>query len=322
MSEKQFTLQVATKASEVPQIIDDSWCSLFNTPEFYATHAIDHQAYFFSLRDEASQMIVGRSHFAEFSPGHFASPLRGTFGGIEAVTNDLAMLEQFIRDIENHFIFIGAKSLQLALIPFAHKPAFSSCLTNTLVRLGYKIELFDLNYSMVVLAGNLVDRMDRNKQTRLRKCQREGMSFSLCQSPNQCRAAYDAILANRESKGYQLSMSYDQIANMANTFSNRFKFFTITHHSIIIAGAVCIAISSNVLYVFYWGDVPGYETFSPVVLLADGIYTFAQKNGFSILDAGRSTDLSVPNIGLIRFKEELGFEASLKLTVKKSFEYA
>ena len=322
MSKKLFALQVATKASEVPHIIDDSWCSLFNTPEFYEIHAKDCRAYFFSLQDDAKQMIVGRSHFAEASPGHFASPLRGTFGGIEAVTNDLAMLEQFIRDIENHLILVGAKSLQLSLIPFSHKPAFSSCLINTLVRLGYQIELFDLNYSMAVLPGNLLDRMERNNQKRLRKCQREGMSFTHCQSPNECRAAYDAILANRESKGYQLSMSFDQIASMENTCSNRFRFFTITNHGKIIAGAVCIAISSKVLYVFYWGDVPGYETFSPVVLLADGIYTFAQKNGFDILDVGRSTDLSEPNLGLIRFKENLGFEASLKLTVKKTFVYA
>jgi len=308
---------MATTPAEVTVVPAAAWFSIFNTPEFFGLHATGRRACFFSLWDEASQQIVGRAHFTETTPGHFRSPFRGTFGGFEADGTDMRLIEGFVQDTERQLGELGAKSLEVALKPFAHAPAFSACLFNVLTRRGYTMPVGDLSYAMQVLPGSMVDRMERNNQKKVRKCQREGFVFARCETPEGCRAAYDAVAVNRASKGYVISMTYDQITDMVQAFPGRFHFFTITHAGKVIAGAVCIAINSEVLYVFYWGDLPGYETFSPVVLLAEGIYAFAQQLGFRVFDVGRSTENGVPNPGLIRFKEKLGFEASLKLTFRK-----
>jgi lipid II:glycine glycyltransferase (peptidoglycan interpeptide bridge formation enzyme) len=49
----------------------------------------------------------------------------------------------------------------------------------------------------------------------------------------------------------------------------------------------------------------------------EGVYNFAQKQGFRILDLGISSENSLPNYGLIRFKENLGSYSALKLSFEK-----
>jgi predicted N-acyltransferase len=175
----------------------------------------------------------------------------------------------------------------------------------------------DLSYALRIDARPMIDRMQRNNQKKLRKCQREGFVVAKAETPKDQWDAYEAVAVNRRSRGYQISMTYEQLEDLAQRFPGRVHYFFVKHRANVIAGAVCIAVSRQVLYVFYWGDIPGYEIFSPVVMLAQAIHDFAKDAGFSVLDVGRSTDDSVPNVGLIRFKEKLGFEASLKLTFKK-----
>lgn len=316
-SEKNYTLEMTQAFDTVPPAQDTGWFSIFNTPEFFWLHKGGSRGCFMSLRDQGTGKIVGRVHFTETEPGRFISPFRGTFGGFEFAETDMRLIECFVHEAERHLVEMGARSIEVALKPFAHAPAACSCLFNVLARRGYALTVQDLSYALQVLPGGMEPRMQRNNQKKLRKCQREGFVFVVAETPEQQRAAYDAVALNRSSKGYAISMTYEQVCRMQQLYPDRIHFFTVTHGSAVIAGAVCIAVSRDILYVFYWGDIPGFETFSPVVLLADGIYAFAQQRGFQLLDAGRSTDKSVPNTGLIRFKEKLGFEASLKLTFRK-----
>ena len=319
-SEKKYSLEAYSVGDQIPPSMEVGWLSIFNAPQFFSLHAAGRRGGYFFYRDDASQAIVGRAHFTETSQGHFISPLRGTFGGFETEGTDMRLIEGFVEATERHLAALGARSIEVALKPFAYAPAFSACLFNVLARRGYTTHIYDLSYSMRVEPGELVEKMQRNNQKKVRKCQREGFLFARCESPEACRAAYDAVVVNRTSKGYVISMTYEQLGQMMALFPNRFHFFNVTQVGNVIAGAVCIAVSSDVLYVFYWGDLPGYEIFSPVVLLANGIYEFAQRNGFRLLDVGRSSLNNEPNYGLIRFKEKLGFEASLKLTFHKELK--
>ena len=61
----------------------------------------------------------------------------------------------------------------------------------------------------------------------------------------------------------------------------------------LIASAICINVTQSTLYVFYWGDVPGYETLSPIALLSNQIIEYGKRNSYKIIDIGTSSENSI-----------------------------
>jgi predicted N-acyltransferase len=319
--EKTYTLEVLSNSDDLPPG-QWPWQSIFNTTAFFKLHTRERRGYYFSYLDANTRELVAVAHFAEMSPGVFVSPPRGTFGGYEGASAELSVLERFVAEVEKFLQQAGARSLLVTLKPFCHDVAGVSNLYNVLARQGYRATSCDLTYALPILPGELIDRMQRNNQKKVRKCQRDGFLFGVCATPEEYHAAYSVIAANREAKGYSISMTFTQLMQMREVFPDKMHFFHVTQAGKVIAGSVCLAISPRVFYVFYWGDLPGYETFSPVVLLAGGIHDYARERGFTLMDAGISTLESIPNHGLIRFKENLGFESSLKLGFRKEFTHA
>ena len=125
------------------------------------------------------------------------------------------------------------------------------------------------------------------------------------------------LSANRAAKGLAMSMSLPDLQTMAGRFPEAMSLFGCRDAERLIAAALCLRLSADVLYVFYWGDLPGHETFSPVVPLAAAIYGHCQQAGIRLLDVGASTLDVVPNFGLLQFKRGLGFTESLKLRMQK-----
>jgi hypothetical protein len=314
--EKTYALEVTSSTEEL-SLEPQPWQSIFNTAAFFRLHTRDRRGFYFRYFDGATRELLAVAHFAEMAPGVFVSPPRGTFGGYESATAELPLLESFIAGVEAFLRDAGARRLSVTLKPVCHDESGISSLYNVLARLGYQANGFDLTYALPILPGELIDRMQRNNQKRVRKCQREGFTFGVCATPEEYRAAYDVIAVNRTTKGIPLTMGYDQLMVMHDTFPGKMHFFHVTHAGKVIAGSVCLAVSARVFYIFYWGDLPGYETYSPVVLLASGIHDYARERGFALMDAGISTADNLPNHGLIRFKEKLGFQSSLKLGFQK-----
>src|SRR5213078_2943977 len=100
--------------------------------------------------------------------------------------------------------------------------------------------------------------------------------------------------------------SLESIEQMIEVFPGKLTFFGVFKDSVMIAASICVCVSPSVFYVFYWADLPGYERFSPVSLLAEWIYEHARRHGFRFVDYGTSTKDGVPIYGLMNFKNELG----------------
>jgi hypothetical protein len=298
----------------VGDVDDVAWCDIFNTPAYYRLD-LHERNFYFRLLGERSGRVAGVAHFSEVEPGLFRSPSRGTYGGIDALEADLGLIDGFVGDIDDTLVREGARQISITAAPFAHDPAKSALLFDCLRRRGYVVETCALNYTVGVDNDDLIKKMRRNNRKRLRKCQRTGFSF-FQGGLREAKVIYDVIARNRSFKGYSLSMSYERVLEMADHFPAHLFFFGINEGTKVVAGAICVRLNPRVLYAAYWGDLHGYERFSPITLLADGIYRFARSNGYALLDTGTVPD-SAPNRGLIRFKEGLGFAPSLKLTYVK-----
>lgn len=297
--------------------IEISWCSIFNTYRYFDVHKNTSSTYF-CLVDRDNNSILGVAHFTDIGSGVFRSPSRGTFSGIEFQKADLEQQIFFITQIENRMMSKGAKKIAIASAPFHHNIVESTYLFNSLTNVGYSIAGQEMNFAVAVDSTSLIEKMAYNNRKRVKKCQRSNFVFEQVFTPIECQQVYELIAENRSSKGYPISMTSQQVQEMLKAFPESVYFFKAVANGQAVASAICIKIDADVLYVFYWGDLPGFEQYSPITFLANGIYEFCQANQFKLMDAGTSTLNGQPNLGLIKFKENLGMTAALKLSYIKA----
>lgn len=283
---------------------------LFHLPAFHRLHA-GGEGLFFEW-DEGGQVLAS-VHFTPGADGLWRSPGRGTYAGYAWADglhaeqlfafHDAAMARLAAR---------GARRVEILPAPMAHDPQRFSLQTYLLRTRGFRVSQCDLNQSLDIDARPLAERMSYGNVKRLRKCQREGLlaaALPLAALPQ----VYQTLTANRHAKGHAMSMSLEALQAMAAQFPQALHLFGCQAGAEQAAAALCLRLSPAVMYVFYWGDRPGYAQLSPVVALAEAIYAHCQAQGIAQLDVGTSTVDTEPNFGLLQFKRGLGFSESLKL---------
>lgn len=292
------------------------WCDLFNQYAFYDLHKQENSFYFsFELKNN----LIGVCHFTEIESGIYKSPYRGTFGNINFKPDlDLDVKYECVGLLIDYFKSLKAKKLIVVSEPFAHNQHESGCLFNIYLTCGFKVSNHEINHTLRIDGEPLIVKIRRNNKKRLSKCEREGFVFEQCFEFKDLEKVYALIKDNRESKGFGVSMTFEQIMQMYDVFRDSIYFFKASQNDVDVASAICIKLNPKVLYVFYWGDLLCFRQYSPIVFLANGIYKFAQENKFELLDAGVSSINGNPNFGLANFKENMGFSASPKLTYELS----
>jgi predicted N-acyltransferase len=183
-------------------------------------------------------------------------------------------------------------------------------------RRGYVPTTPDLAYLLRIDEAPLWEKLKQSRRQRIQRCQRQGITAGQV-GPSRHKEVYNVIVENRNTRHFPVTMTYEAIQEMVHAFPDRMLFFGAFDGSAMIASSICVKINSSVLYVFYWGDRPGYEQLSPVTLLAQCIYEYAQRARFSLIDFGTATRGGEPIYGLINFKREIGCIPSPKSTYVK-----
>jgi len=292
------------------------WCSIFNTPQFFNIHR-NGAAFYFELQVGTPGESVGVAHFTEVEHGYYRSPRRGTFGSFEFRERlRIEIIDGFYDEIERVLAANDAHRIEILEPPAILDPQAAAVRYNMFYRKGYRPQAPELDHALTVDEREFSERIEYNIRKRLNKCKREDIVVKQVDPPLY-RQVYDVIVRNRSAKGFPVSMTYEAISTMVEAFPERLVFFGAFSNDTMIASSICINVNSAMLYVFYWGDLPGYETYSPVTVIAESIYRYAQDHGFSLIDLGTSTIGGVPNYGLVNFKREMGCLDSLKLTFVK-----
>lgn len=293
---------------------------LFNSPAFFRLHARG-RAYFYQLCRASSLRVEAAIHFAEVEEGHFRSPSRGTFGGLSA-TDGLSLLrrEQFLGAVEAHLVSHGATSLTILEPPLEYDLASFSQNFNLFLRSGYHVSGHELNCYIVVEGRPLIERLDRGNQKRLRNAVASGYEgFALSEAEHE--AGYLVIAANRARRGFPLSMTWQQVAEMRATFPEDFQMVGIRREDAIVAAAICLRTEPEVLYVYAWGEADAMESLSPITLLASTLHDHCRTHGLGTLDLGTSTVEGQPNYGLLTYKRHLGAREALQLRFRKKLAH-
>ncbi len=271
----------------------------------------------FFLLHQKSQTIVAR--VAWFVAGQEAiSPCRASFGGIECDPKLAPIYLSFLVEKMEQFLKEqGVTSFHIRSYPVAYAPEMAQLTTHVLLQAGYQLKTSELNYHIPVGEQDFAEKIHLSEQRRLKKSQKAGFSFEEISNPAILKV-YQFIEASRHRKDFPMTLDFVSFEKLMQRFSTEFKVFQVlSAQKEIAALGVVISINPRILYHFYPADAEAYLPYSPTVLLNAGLYQYAQAQGYQILDLGIATQKGAPNSGLIRFKQNLGAETSLKLSFTK-----
>jgi hypothetical protein len=290
---------------------------LFNSFAFFRLHA-SGRAFFFQWQVKGK--VVMCLHVSETEDGVVRSPRRGTFGGI-GFFSDVSQeaVDEFVAAVTSWLRAQGLDRVQVLLPPADHRCARVAAQYFALRRQGFVETLTDINYAIMVQPQPLVERMNYANRKRYNKCVRAGFAAQQV-DVGQLARVYRVIESNRNAKGYPVSMTLAQLEQMRDLFADQLCLFICHLGEQEAASAICLRVSPEVLYVFYWGDEPAYAQYSPVTLLASCIHDYCREQGVELLDIGTATLDGEANHGLIRFKRALGCEESMKFRLEINLE--
>lgn len=291
---------------------------IFNRPAFHLLHRPrSPSGVYFQLRNYLTGKTVGVFHALTTSPGVFASPGRGSYGGFEVI-EDLPIddLKLFISLVEGTLRMLGGRRLDLILPPLVYAPERVALAFHALTMAGYRVTRQELNQSIEIRHGDFLALGNYANRKRFNRAVREGVSARRL-NREEFRNAYNVIVESREKKNYAISMSWPQIEEMAETFPDDIIVFGGFLHDSMIAAAICVRVNGEILYVFSWGERSGFEGISPVTVIAAALYRFARSADIQLLDLGTSSVQGEPNHGVFAFKKSLGAKPSVKMYFTK-----
>lgn len=249
------------------------------------------------------------------------SPFSAPFGGFTYISCDIRLnfIEEAIKMYKAWAVEKKISSLSITLPPSVYGTSFVSKQINCLWREGFEIAEADLNYSFDLNSfdENYIEHIWYNGRKNLRIALNSNLKFYTCITDEEKEQAYDIIRINRESRGFPLRMTWQQIFDTIQIITADF-FLVYDNNQTLIASAIVFHVTQSVVQVVYWGDKPGFSEIKPMNFLSFKVFEYYKSKGIKTVDIGPSTENSVPNYGLCEFKESIGCNVStkLKLTIK------
>ncbi|GAB3894928.1 GNAT family N-acetyltransferase [Spirosoma agri] len=303
------------QASDVPAFCQPGF--FFNEHE----HLCQQQSgsfYLLSALNQRTNQADARCAFFVTANG-IVSPVAAPFGSIEfAETLPGTVLDAFIKSLQETARSFGASTLRLVNYPHCYAPEQANRLAVALEEQGFRLIKLHENFFLPITERPFSATINASERRRLRKCREAGFQVNLWPT-TRVDDAINFIVEARRTKEYQLTISPEQLTTLLQKFPDQFIVFTVNDADKIAAMTVAVRVRKDILYSFLPASNPDYQSFSPLVMLTDGLVTYCRQQGIRLLDLGVSLDNDRrPKPGLIRFKQNLGAQSSPKMTVEKT----
>lgn len=239
--------------------------------------------------------------------GEWHAPFSAPFGEIAyAKAPTLQQTYDFASELKET---LGGAPVHITLAPqfydTANLPIMAGVLANYAQRTVWE---YNFHFTLDQL-DNYEATLGRSARYNLHKALASG--FQCCEAS--LERAYAVIKANRESHGYYLSMTLQQVLDTAQVLPAH--GMVLSRGGEDVASAIVFGVTEDVAQVIYWGDAPGYAKEKPMNLLPLRVFEYCRRQGYGIVDCGTASTGGVPNVGLCDFKKSVG----CALTIKPSF---
>jgi hypothetical protein len=313
-------------------ILEEAYLFFEGTPpgeyseDFSAT--IFHNTRHLFLQDESnwysyyilqceSNTIQAIIHF-HVKDGEAKSPLQSPFGSVLFSEHlSLQVLFKFLVFVEEQLRLKGVKQITIKNPPELYFPESIASLQVLLFNLNYQVSRAEIGSLIPVGKEVYLDKLEPWERRKYHMAVKKGFDVRQL-SVVDLEDVYLFIARCREVQSRKLSLSWEQLKRIADTFTDRFVLFAIYQSDVLVAASINLVVTKDVLYNFYGAHDRQFNKYSPVVMLMNTLYTYCQTNGFTYLDLGTSATGNEPNFSLLDFKVRLGAKSTQKLTFQKT----
>lgn len=274
--------------------------------------------------DEVKYLIFCKNNSERFAmaagitDGVFCCPFSAPFGYPEDLKNT-ADVEDFMNAgyVLDEYVMEHCRGGMITFPPSLYDKRAIETWLNVFHNLKWTVSTVDLSFGMNLtdLMHNYESKLEHSARKNLRIGKESGLLFYRCETEKEKHRAYEVIKKNRGAKGYPLRMSEQDVMKTMKIIPSS-MYLTIWEET-DIAAALVYEVADDIADVIYWGDIPGYSAQKPINYLSYMLMELYAGRGFRYLDIGTSTVAGIPNYGLCHFKDAIGCERSIKITMKK-----
>jgi len=285
---------------------------IFNTPEFQSLKAGDLKYYTLNQEGKPIARICFTIEHDEAISGHQA-----TFGSIDSKLPLSTGTAQYFLDHVSDLLKREVEKISIRHWPECYDNANNW--QQIFEKAGFNIINRETDQYLKVTEKDYYQVVNKNQLSNLKQARDKGYTFSTLDI-HELPIVYGLIKKTLERKGYKVSMTYEGLYKTISSLPEKYLLFGIMDNDKLIAAAVSVRVSNEVLYNFYHADEFSYRSTSPMVMLIKEIYEYCQRNEIQILDLGISTENGLINKGLFNFKKSLGCSATEKDTYALSYD--
>lgn len=290
--------------------------AVFNTPCFRALQSAEGWLSFYVLHPKTS--AVHAHMHVHLGAGIAVTPLRAPFGSIET-SPVLApeMIFDFLEFVESKLGAAGASQIIIRNPPDAYDPGRAGLVNSFLIMRGYTVVAADVGSVIPVTSRSFADGLHARKKRKLNQSKGHAFHFAALQA-DELQSVYDFIRACRHTKGYPLSVTFDDLRHGLERCPGAYVLFGVYAKEELVAASVATLVNDRILYHFISDHTRKTGVFSPALVLMEGIYDYCVQKDLAILDLGTSVIAGKPNFKLLNFKRELGAMDTAKFTFSKT----
>lgn len=273
----------------------------FHTPSFVANQFPEGGYVSFTL--EVDSVVYAIIHLKKEAEG-WVSLSKSPFGGVacanEIGIDDLCVLIDAIVAASN------VEKITL-YVPFQGYPSMAGQAANDLLIAKGFVEKYSDAHQFLGLES-FSGKIHGSQLRRLEKCAKAGFRF--IQEPDEnFEEIYLFLEACRRSQGLTINISFEDLKRSAERFGSTYRLFSIRDEGKLIAACITCRVSSDVLYYFLPGSDKAYSAYSPMVMLISELCALADKEGYRMIDLGKSSVGGAIQKGLATFKNRMGAQA-------------
>lgn len=224
--------------------------------------------------------------------------------------NKITYYHQAVNLLNNWAKTCNYKSIRFSLPSHCYSPTYLTCIYNALFVNDYKVEVDDISYEYYLknFDDDYINKIQYNARKALKNSLKNNLTF---EKTEDVESVYNVIKNNRNSKGFPLWMSMDDVKNTIKIIESD-MFIVRDSEGSPIASALVYHLTDEIVRVIYWGNVAGSEELRPMNFIAFKVFEYYSKTNIKIIDIGQATEDSIPNWGLCDFKQSIGCDCSSK----------
>lgn len=210
--------------------------------------------------------------------------------------------------------YAKAKSLSNIIVKLA--PSFLLSEDELLIWNNFSFQIINKEVNQYITVTNqpLLNLVHEQEKRKLKKV--PDFNIELNSSRVNMNQRWDVLVAARLDKNYPITISKEALFELNQNLESHYTFIDCFKEDKLIAFAIAVHVSDEVLYYYLPATLPEYQFLSPSVYIIDKMYELAQSKNCQYLDLGISSDKGILNTGLFQFKKNMGALSSESLTLE------